>query len=384
MLSAFISRWRRARVRARPRVLVIDDWLPDPRIGSGAPRALAMLRAITAMGASLTMLPMLNDPSPADILDLLPEGEIAPGYGRAGMARFFAERKGSFDLIFVSRPHNMALLRATGAVLHEPGAPPVVYDSEALFAAREGLRRTVLGDPKLPAELASAIKDELALAEGARVVLTVTAREAEVFRAAGHSDVRVLGYAVSPLPAPTGAAGRDGFLFVGPTYDDDTPNSDSVVWFADHVMPQIRSAMVRDVPFVLAGMQQSAVVAARVNGVVRSLGPLRDLADTYAAARVFVAPTRFAAGIPLKVYDAAAHGVPAVVTPLIAEQLGWRHEEEALVAQTPQDFTTQCLRLHGDPDLWQQVRARALRRVAQDCDPRRFNRIVADVVRQAA
>src|SRR5438874_8860196 len=42
--------------RIRPRTLVIDDWLPDPRIGAGAPRALALLRGLQRQSESLTLL----------------------------------------------------------------------------------------------------------------------------------------------------------------------------------------------------------------------------------------------------------------------------------------------------------------------------------------
>lgn len=386
MLSAFQSnRQRPANDPGRPRVLVIDDWLPDPRIGAGAPRALGLLRAITDTDASLTLLPTLSDPDDAtDIQRLLPDGKVALGYGKAGVGRFLSERNGDFDLILVSRPHNMASFRAAVAAgQHQLGATPVVYDSEALFAAREALRRELLGKPMSAAELAREIRNEIALADGTRMVLTVTAREAASFRAANHVDVRVLGYAVAPQPTQAPFAERDGFLFVGPTYADGTPNADAVVWFADYVLPGIRRSMGRPVSFVHAGIQRSRLVAARANGALRPVGPMPDLTNVYSGARVFVAPVRFGAGIPIKVYDAAAYGLPVVLTPLLAEQLGWRHEEEALVADSPRDFAAQCLRLHADHALWEHIRARALQRVAQDCDPVQFNLIVADVLAHA-
>ncbi len=80
-------------------------------------------------------------------------------------------------------------------------------------------------------------------------------------------------------------------------------------------------------------------------------GRLESPDTLYRQCRVFIAPTRFAAGIPHKVQEAAAHGVPAVVTPLLARQLGWRHEQEVLVAENPQDFAAQCLRLYRDAEL---------------------------------
>ena len=54
---------------------------------------------------------------------------------------------------------------------------------------------------------------------------------------------------------------------------------------------------------------------------VTCLGPVPDLTDEYARARVFIAPTRFAAGIPFKVHEALSYGLPVVGSRLISEQL---------------------------------------------------------------
>ena len=60
-----------------------------------------------------------------------------------------------------------------------------------------------------------------------------------------------------------------------------------------------------------------------------------DIRPFYNQARLFVAPTRYAAGIPHKVHEAAAYGLPIVTTSLIAQQLGWKHETELLVRDDP-------------------------------------------------
>jgi hypothetical protein len=274
----------------------------------------------------------------------------------------------------------MAAFRAAVAAGHATlDVVPIIYDSEAVFAAREAKRRDVLGEPGSPERAEQEFRDELALADGVRMILAVAEHEAAIFSAAHPADVRVLGYSAMTRPTTTPFAARNGFLFVGPTYHDGTPNADSMVWFIDEVLPEIVRA-IGSSALTLVGYHHAPAVVARLGGDVRSLGPLADLDRAYSAARVFVAPTRFAAGIPLKVYDAAASGLPVVMTPLLASQPGWRHEEEALVGSSPQEFAAQCVRLHGDRVLWERIRSRALERVARDCDPARFNGIVADVL----
>jgi len=82
---------------------------------------------------------------------------------------------------------------------------------------------------------------------------------------------------------------------------------------------------------------------------------------------VFVAPARFAAGIPLKIYDAAAHGIPIVTTPLLASQLSWTAGRELLVGADAPELAAECVRLYTDSSLWEQMRAAALARVTAEC-----------------
>jgi hypothetical protein len=379
-MAMMALKWPLRRKR-RPGVLLIDDYLPEASIGAGFPRAVHLLQSLASAGALVTLLPT-EDPDGAAVVDGTDTSfEIAKGYGRAGIARLLDERRGQFGTIIVSRPPNMAAFR--DAIASDParlGSASVIYDAEALFAEREVLEAAVKGKP-LPADAVhTRIKNEVALASGADRVVTVNEHTAQRFRDFGHPDVRVLGYSVARRPTPAAFGDRDGFLFVGPTYADATPNTDAVVWFADHVLPIVRRALGREVALTVVGRSVAPLMADRAGGRIVLVGPVADLADAFSRARVFVAPTRFSSGIPLKVYDAAAHGLPIVLTPLLAEQIGWTNEREVLVAATPEDFAAQCLRLHTDAVLWGRLRARALSRVAQDCSPLQFNRTVSEML----
>jgi O-antigen biosynthesis protein len=90
-----------------------------------------------------------------------------------------------------------------------------------------------------------------------------------------------------------------------------------------------------------------------------------------------VAPTRYCAGVPLKIYHAAAHGLPCAGTSLVREQLGWQGGLEMLAADTAEDLALACVRLHADAAAWQQVREAALGRVAEDGSARRFSDAIA-------
>jgi glycosyltransferase involved in cell wall biosynthesis len=113
-------------------------------------------------------------------------------------------------------------------------------------------------------------------------------------------------------------------------------------------------------------------------------GRQASIESFYDACRIFIAPTRFAAGIPHKVHEAAANGLPSVVTPLLAGQLTWSHDSELLVAESAEQFAEQCLRLYRSPELWARLQAGGLSAVSRDCSEEAFSEAIFSVVKQRA
>ena len=82
-----------------------------------------------------------------------------------------------------------------------------------------------------------------------------------------------------------------------------------------------------------------------------------------------VVPTRFAAGVPHKVHQAAMLGIPMVVTELIGEQIGWTAGQDLLVAADAAEFAACCARLYRDKAIWESIRDNALERARAECSP---------------
>jgi glycosyltransferase involved in cell wall biosynthesis len=123
-------------------------------------------------------------------------------------------------------------------------------------------------------------------------------------------------------------------------------------------------------------------VRARHSGRIDLLGPVPDLAALFNQCRVFVAPTRYSAGIPHKVHQAASLGVPVVATSLLARQLGWENERHLLVADSAEDFAAAVARLFHDATLWEAIRAGALEKIVQECNPEGFRSDLMQVITQ--
>ena len=220
--------------------------------------------------------------------------------------------------------------------------------------------------------------EELALALSAQHVTTVNAAEAERFQSIDGPTVSVLGHALPVAPTPATFQDRSHVLFLGNLAYDDSPNVDSYIWFVDEIMPYLGNVFEGQSRFFVAGRNDAASVRERRNSKIDLLGPVADLEALFNKCRVFVAPTRYAAGIPHKVHQAASLGVPVVATSLLARQLGWEDGRHLLVADTAEEFATAVSKLFEDADLWEAIRTAALQKVAQECSPEAFR---ADLMR---
>ena len=89
---------------------------------------------------------------------------------------------------------------------------------------------------------------------------------------------------------------------------------------------------------------------------VRFYDKVDELTAFFDAASVFIAPVRYAAGIPIKVLDAITNGVPAVATPILRYQLGL-DDTYPQSFPDPADFARECIRLYSDRQQWEAERS---------------------------
>jgi GT2 family glycosyltransferase/tetratricopeptide (TPR) repeat protein len=374
----------RAADRRRPRLLLIEDLLPIAAYGAGFPRTSCILTALHKSGCFITYYPV-NQPEAlwTEVRANLPiDVEFMVGRNRGTLCELLEARVGYYDAIIVCRPNNMEFFAKH---LEEHPAQyqglSIVYDAEALYSPREAMGMELAGSPMTAAAKEMALQRELDLTRWADAVIAVNASEAGLFKAAGHNNVYVLGNAVEPNPTNAGFEDRQDFLFVGRLDHDSLPNTDALFWFINEVMPHLDRSLGRSYRVLVAGITGAQRLQELTDPRIVVLGRVEDLTEHYRRARVFIAPTRFAAGIPLKIHETAARGLPAVATGLLATQLGWKAGTELLVGDTPYEFATQCARLYRDRTLWHEVREAALARITAECDPARFDSKIVDVLR---
>jgi len=369
------------------RVLLIEDRLPAAAAGSGFTRSADVLAAMTRAGM-LVKVWSLHERAAAELphwargaWSVLPRID-----GPQTVAELLRQRGDEFDLVWVCRTHNFRALRAPLLQWREARTGRrVVADTEAVAALRPAAVMQRAATPLPEAEILAAIRGEAPELGSADAIVAVNRRDADwLGRAFARSPV-VLGHRFDVTPGEAPFAARSGLLFLGAIYGADSPNQISIAWLIDEVFPRLAERLP-GVRLSIAGRQDPAVPppsAATADDRIALLGEVAALGPLFDAHRVFVAPTLYAGGLPHKVENAAAHGLPVVATPLLAEQLRRPGEPDFVVQPedaTPEAFAAAVARLYTDQALWEACRAQGLRHVAAACDPARFD---AEVVRIA-
>jgi GT2 family glycosyltransferase len=378
-----------SRLRSLPgqkKILFIDDKVPHIYMGSGFPRTNKILSALVELGYSITYYPMLRSPDDTwdyiyrDISQVV-ELVVGSEYAESGLRRFLTTRQDYYDYLLISRPHNLEKIRTIfnklPRLLHKI---KLIYDAEAIFSNRELMKLSLQGSPPSQSYAQSLIEQELQLAEGVDAIITVSELERQQFLDHGYSNVHVLSHMVPIQASETPFEARQDILFVGAMPDDNTPNADSIVWFASKVLPILNQKAEVKIKLLVAGINKAQRVLDLASDQVIILGKVNDLAPLYSTARVFIAPTRFAAGIPLKVCEAAAKGIPIIATNLVATQLGWQSGKELLAADEPEALAECCLQLYNDRDTWNEIRANALEIISQNYSPGKFTKNLEAVI----
>lgn len=382
--------------RSRPtnglRILFIEDRIPLRSLGSGYVRSNDIVRSMARQGCAVTVFPVdAHYHSLGRVYGDFPDTvEVLFDRSAEDLDRFLEKRAGAFDLVWIGRTHNLARLLP---VLHKnsrylPGTE-FILDTEAVISPRLLLRDEVLGltEQATPKNLDVALREEFECAYFCQKVVAVTDREAEFIRRAGHQNVVVLGHSLQTRSTGKSFSERKGLLFVGAIVDAESPNLDSLIWFGREVLPRVRAELGSEVRLTVVGSRSRKVDLSCLNEFegLDIVGEVEDLEPFYDTSRVFVAPTRFAGGIPYKIHESASFGLPVVASDLLIAQLGWTDGEDIVSGGAPDAgvFADAIIRLYRDETFWSHIREGALKRLAEDCAPDRFDAAVAAVLEDA-
>jgi glycosyltransferase involved in cell wall biosynthesis len=169
------------------------------------------------------------------------------------------------------------------------------------------------------------------------------------------------------------------FLFIGAF--GYFPNHDAAMWLCREVIPLVVAGMRGAVRFrfvgAMARRELQDTIAATAYAVYE--GPVPDIDVAYREVDVAVVPIRGGGGTRIKLLEAFARGIPVVSTTVGAEGIPVDGEVHLLLADSPEVFAAQCLRLARSARLRESLAAAAMARWATHYRPEAIEGTITDL-----
>jgi O-antigen biosynthesis protein len=315
------------------RVLLIDDRLPDPSLGSDTARMADTLFELTKVcGAFVSFFPSASGQHMRWQLSAMGVRVIS-----GDLTAHLASPGVNYDIVVVSKPENFEnLLPAIRS--HQPQAT-IIYAAEVLDSRH---------DHENAAQVFS----------NADLVVCLSQQDAETVSAwPGSCPVEVIGPNLASTALTVRSfADRADLVMVGGWGDgSDSPDADGLRWFVSEVLPRVTER----IPWArlrVTGANPPASVQALSGPSVQIEARLSDAADLYSSVRVAVVPVRFGAGVKLQTIEAIQCGVPTVSTTVGAEGIETFDTQAIITTDDPIQFADRVVDLLSDKHLWETQR----------------------------
>lgn len=225
---------------------------------------------------------------------------------------------------------------------------PILFDAidcMGLHFERGGEQFPMLLRPLVALEARRCARREAALARRVELTVAVSQRDLDAIGVEEGKGL-VVPVAGREPAAPASPAQRPTVLLSGNL--GYRPTAEAAAWFAVEVWPKIRAA-VPEARWVVAGARPAESVRAlgRLQGV-EVHADVPDLGVHLSEAHVAVAPMAAGSGVPMKVLEAWAAGVPVVAHPWTAAGLVDGTENAVRSAETSEQWAEEIVRLLND------------------------------------
>jgi GT2 family glycosyltransferase len=344
--------WRGKRGRT---VLIVDSYVPLYDRESGSQRMMQLVKMLRGAGYAVVFLPDNYAPLQPYTSELQQLG-VEVLHHVDGGSTLQESLDGVLPLLDFAWISRTDLYQKYAPLIRRNGRVAIIYDTVDLVHVRKRREAELRGDGDTAWRELLATESELA--GGADATVVVTPNEKAVLEELGVANVFVV-----PNVHEMAISGERRFeetadlLFIA-NYNH-PPNIDAAHWLCEAIMPIVWEDLP-EVNLVLVGANPSQEILALGSERVRVTGYVRDAAPYFRRSRLFVAPLRFGAGMKGKIGHALQYALPVVTTPVGAEGLGLRHDENAVIASPdPADFTAAIVALYGDADRWRRISSAA-------------------------
>jgi glycosyltransferase involved in cell wall biosynthesis len=388
-LNYFHEKWRSlpAPSKEKENILVVDPFLPMFDRASGSLRLFQILKSLIKMNYHVTFiargdvhadcyLPILQDLGieayAGDPMALEAAGAnvIAP---YLDVPKILMERNYRIVILDFWFPaeYYLPLVRK-----YSPDSK-VIVDSVDIHFLREIREAEMKGDEKLKAKALQNKEREIAVYRKADRVWVVTADDKKAI----ESLIRGIPIDVMPnvhekIDDKKIYGKTKDLLFVGNF--NHRPNIDAVLFFCKEAFPSILEEL-KDVQLFVVGNNPPDQIEALASKHIVVTGYVPDLIPYLRNARISVNPLRYGAGMKGKIGEALSWGLPVVTTSIGAEGMGLVDGHDALIADTPENFAAQVVRLYRDEALWNQLSSNGKETVESQWSPEAIQKRLTSV-----
>jgi glycosyltransferase involved in cell wall biosynthesis len=356
-------------------ILFIDDRIPALDLGQGYPRSFKILEGLTALGYNVTLFPLQFPEKREPYASRLQQLGIELNYGneKLNFQSFYRNKYREYDWVWVSRPHNM--VEVIKVIKEVSPTQKLVYDAEAIYASRNILMEKILGKKFSEKEEIQLIMNEVKLMEQANLIIAVSENERNLIKKYCTKEVRVVGHTIDENFTNTTFQNRKDLLFIGTFMHPASPNEDAILHFVKKIFPIIRQKI--DAKLWIVGTNQLSSIQNLASENIIVTGAQEDLKTYYENCRVFIVPTRYAAGIPLKLIECFSYGLPAIMTPLIAEQMNIVNNQ--MIGVSDGDFAQKVISCYNNENIWNTNRNIGRNFVERNCRWEYFLQSIVDL-----
>jgi putative sugar O-methyltransferase len=337
------------------RVLYVDAETPMPDQNSGSIDAINIFKILGELGFRITFVPESNFMHRDKYTEALQASGVEAIYHPfcTSVRDVLTRGADEFDLVVLTR----AYIAEKYSDLVREVAPraKIIFNTVDLHFLRM-IREAKLSGDESALALANEMRDsELASIRTADATIVLSTYESELLRrelpSARIHVLPLLRDIPETLDVP-GFQDRADILFMG-TFQH-PPNRDAVIYFTKEIWPLIR----RELPearFLIVGSAITSDVQALQGDGVEVLGFVENLDPLLRRCRISVIPLRYGAGLKGKLATSMQAGLPAVSTSIGVEGLKLTFQPCVLVADEPQTFAAEIVRLYQDEKLWNKL-----------------------------
>jgi hypothetical protein len=140
---------------------------------------------------------------------------------------------------------------------------------------------------------------------------------------------------------------RKDLLFVGSAH---SPNVDSIYFLNQEIMPLVWEKLPNLIVIVIGNVNEKITIP--INEKIVLKGYVNDIVPYFNQTKMMIAPLRYGAGVKGKIGQAFEYYLPVITTPIGAEGMDLKDNQNAIIRENATDFANSIIDLYHNKELW--------------------------------